>query len=162
MCLLQPDNFALPKGFPKVGLVHGDPSFGLNLAEWDDKAPTLEAWAKWFKSLIDADWVNEKFAVFLYCSSQMIGDIQAAAKQAGCSSNTQHMVFLSDQGTGGRGRNSLHTHLAQHALLLFFDKKRPGKGGDKDEFGFDLSKVSCVLIFQQEVEPLLSMTSQYF
>jgi len=155
--------FELSKDFPKVGLVFGDPPFGLNLADWDDKAPPREALVNWFKSLVSADWVHSKFVVFLYCSSQMIGDILSAGREAGCSSNPQHLSFISDQGCGGRCRNAFHTHLIQHAVVLFFDKERPGKGGDRGAFGFDLTKVSdwfalCDL-FAVLKEPMLSIAA---
>jgi len=137
---LQPETFTYPAGFPAVGLVLGDPAYGLKVAAWDHKTPTKGDYVSWFTSLKDASWVYEKFNVVVFCCTQMIGDILAAAEEAGCSSNPQHIIFLSDQGTGGRAHNSFHTHLMQQALVLFFDKTRPGKGGDKGAFGFDLKK----------------------
>jgi hypothetical protein len=126
-----------------VGLIIADPPFGLDLAHWDKEAPSVAALTSWLNGLKLAKWVNPQFTVVFYCSLQMIPSILQAGLQTGCSSNPQQLFFLSDQPSlGGRGRNSFSTHLVQNVLVLFYDKERPGKGGSRQEFGFDLTKVT--------------------
>jgi hypothetical protein len=153
------------KTFPRATLLIADSPFGMNKDSWDGQAPSKGAvsqflhmraciayeplivtiptgdWEGLFKKLLGWDFVAQQFKVVVYASTQMLTSVIDAAVACGCSSNYQHLVFMSDKkGHAGPPSNALNNHLMQSVLLFFFKKTPDGGaqgGGGRQQWLFD-------------------------